>query len=100
VAVGTAVKADSDHFGAALWPTEFPDGASKENIQSAIQLAWLAGDVKLGREIAERYGVFGRVCLRCATGGLSILPPNKKRPDRILYHLCDHCGHDEMHGPV
>lgn len=66
---GTVNRRDypSPDFGAALWPaTTFPDGARKEDIQAAMQAAWLADNVALSTEIAKRYGVFGRVCLRCA----------------------------------
>lgn len=87
-----------DHFGAALWPLELPDGATKENVQAALQLAWLANDMRLSREIAERNHVYGRICLRCATNGTPILNTDKPRPHALIYHLCEECARDQARG--
>lgn len=87
----------SPDFGAALWPADvFADGVRKEDVQAALQAAWLAGDISLCAEIAARYGVFGRVCLRCATGGT---PAVEKRPNTLLFHLCEMCSEQEQRKP-
>lgn len=85
------------HFGAALWPADvFADGTRKEDVRAAIQAAWLAGNTALCAEIAQRYGVLGRVCLRCAAGCVPPMAPGAKRPDTLLFHLCEMCTENEQ----
>jgi hypothetical protein len=76
-----------------VWPViVFSDGACKENVQAAMQAAWLASDTALSAEIAKRYGLYGRLCLRCAQAGI---PYSARKPDMLLLHLCESCTHEE-----
>lgn len=44
----------------------FADGTKFEDVQAAIQAAWLAESYQLAGEIAIRYGLWDFLCLCCA----------------------------------
>lgn len=67
-------------------PEVFPDGTKLEDLLAAIQAAWSATDIVLAVELAERYGLVGRLCLRCCE-----VP--------AVFMLCSACEHEELGGP-
>jgi hypothetical protein len=42
------------------------EGVSIDNVRAAIQAAWLADEDRTAIEIAQRFGLYGVFCLRCA----------------------------------
>lgn len=72
----------------------FPDGARFEDVCAAISAAWLAGHRILAKDIAQRYGLFDQVCLRCASEFISGAPVHVERRQQfseLLYQLCTDC---------
>ena len=62
-------------------------------IQAAIQAAWRA-DPAFAAEVAKRYGLYDKVCLRCVNAPLTAFEPSsllKQRLDKLAYQLCVHC---------
>jgi hypothetical protein len=48
-------------------PETFADGAALHDVRAAIQAAWLADEDRTAIEIAQRYALHGKLCLRCAS---------------------------------
>lgn len=72
----------------------FPDGTSVENVQAAIQAAWLADQLWLAKQIAEEYGFYDKVCLRCASRRLAAIDPSpalRTFRGAFAYQLCVQC---------
>lgn len=66
-----------------------------------MQAAWLADNRELSADLAKRYGLYNKLCLRCAIPSTSILeycrcsgdsPP----ADTYLMHLCQPCLHEAL----
>jgi hypothetical protein len=70
----------------------YPDGVRAADLQAAIQAAWRAGDRALAKELADRYGLYDRLCLRCAERHISgAANPPMLQSDPFLYQLCNEC---------
>jgi hypothetical protein len=74
----------------------YPDGVRAADVQAAIQAAWRAADRALAKEIADRYGLYDRLCLCCAECHISAAPnAPSTRLQRALgdfaFQLCERC---------
>lgn len=68
-----------------------------ENIQAAIQAAWIV-DPPFAKELAQRYGIYDRICLCCATKPLAGVDPTKVLRDALgdlAFQLCLDCHYSE-----
>lgn len=80
----------------ASFPVVLPDGVRSEDLQAAIQAAWLAGDFVLVREFARRYDLYNGICLRCVVKhAQSIMigpsPSMERRLGDMYWQLCHEC---------
>lgn len=76
----------------------YPDGVRFEDVCSAISAAWLAGHRQLAKDIAQEYGLYDQVCLRCASSRISAAPVHidrRKQFSDLLYQLCTDCLYAE-----
>lgn len=81
-------------FHVEVWP----DGVRFEDVCAAISAAWLAGHRQLAKDIAQEYGLYNQVCLRCASSRISGAPVHIDRRQQfsdLLYQLCTDCLHTE-----
>lgn len=73
------------------------DGVPVRDIQAAIQAAWHA-EPTFAKQLAERYGIYDMVCLRCVAAPLASLEPTqvlKEALDRLAWQLCTDCLYTE-----
>lgn len=73
------------------------DGIPVRDIQAAIQVAWRA-EPTFAKQLAERYGIYDMVCLRCVAAPLASLEPTqvlKEALDGLAYQLCVKCLYAE-----
>lgn len=64
-----------------------------ENIQAAIQAAWMVSPA-FAAELAKRYGIYDRMCLRCANNPLAVVDPTKVLVEalgKLAFQLCLDC---------
>lgn len=69
------------------------DDSAIADIQAAIQAAWRA-DPAYAVQLAQRYGLYDKICLRCVERGLTALEPSsivKSALGALAYQLCINC---------
>jgi hypothetical protein len=87
---------------ATVTNTLLADGTRVDDVQAAIQAAWLV-DKALAKEIAERYGIYDKICLRCASAPLAPVNPTKVTRAAIgdfAFQLCLDCHYAESRGQL
>jgi hypothetical protein len=87
---------------ATVTTTLLADGTYVADVQAAIQAAWLV-DKACAKEIAERYGLYDKICLRCASAPLAPVDPTKVTLAAIgdfAYQLCLNCHYAESRGQL
>ena len=82
-------------------PEILDDGTPFVDLQAAIQAAWIAGERQIAAELSRRYGLYNKLCLRCAVPSQSVWAWAHDRspdcvPDSILARLCQPCQHEEL----
>jgi hypothetical protein len=73
------------------------DGTRVADVQAAIQAAWLVNK-PFAAELAKRYGLYDRVCLRCADRPLAAINPTNVTLavlGTLAYQLCLDCHYTE-----
>lgn len=73
----------------------YPDGVRATDLQAAIQAAWRADDRALAKELAARYDLYDKLCLRCAERHISAASPPILEDDPFLFQLCNECLWEE-----
>lgn len=68
-------------------PNRFTDAQELRDVRAALQAAWLADADHTAVEIAQRYGLYGELCLRCASW-------------ETRWVLCAACARHEMRRSV
>lgn len=68
-----------------------------DNVQAAIQAAWIV-DPPFAKELAQRYGLYDRICLCCAEKPLAAVDPTRVLRDALgdlAFQLCLDCHYSE-----
>jgi hypothetical protein len=73
------------------------DNVRLVDVQAAIQAAW-AVDPPYAKQLAQRYGMYDRVCLCCAEKPLAAVDPTRVLRDTLsdlAFQLCLNCHYSE-----
>jgi hypothetical protein len=85
-------------------PEVFADGAALHDVRAALQAAWLADEDRTAIEIAQRYDLYRKICLRCAAWETNAtINPTKVTIDAIgdfAYQMCLDCHYAESRGQL